>query len=297
MKRCISCCLLALCLLLVGCAASQAAEDGDGNHATVLYWTGADDSLLTELLAQQEPSKDVLMSSFRGSIQWQEQTVELSFLWGLYDGSIYLAEEQTQPELRCAVEAIPGCTTAVLVTFYGQEQLEEGCYALAWLDSGEIQWLLPELLADYPVRLLVPSPDLTQLIFWTKENAYYYDGQQVLDLAQHCGIEVGQDYWLTAHWQEDDIILTATNGTTTDCFVYDGETGYCRQTAAGLPCYIPDRQENGLQFYGGYGTLIQRGTLRVIDLHTGTVYDSGVSAETPYTVTTIGGELLVLLDE
>lgn len=299
MKRFISCCLLALCLLLSGCAAAPAAEEPGQDESAVLYWTGGEaNDLLGELLTQRETQRDVLMSSFRSSISWQGQTVGLSFLWGLYNGSIYLAEQQTQPELRCAVEAIPGNTSAVVLTVFDGEQLDEGRCALAWLDSGRIEWLLPELLADYPVRQLIPSPDLSQLLFWTKENAYYYDGQQVHDLAQLSGIEVGQAQWLTACWLEDDILLTLTDGSTVDCFVYDGQSGQCRQTVTAQPCYISDRQAKGLQFYGcGYGTLIQRGTLRIVDLCTGTVHDSGVAADAAYTVTTVGGELLVLSEE
>lgn len=58
--------------------------------------------------------------------------------------------------------------------------------------------------------------------------------------------------------------------------------------------YIPQRQEDGLQFYAGaaYATYRQNGTLWVTNLRTGDTHDTGVSADAPYHICTGGTALL-----
>ena len=57
--------------------------------------------------------------------------------------------------------------------------------------------------------------------------------------------------------------------------------------------YIPQRQEDGLQFYAGaaYATYRQNGTLWVTNLRTGDTHDTGVSADAPYHICTVGEDI------
>ena len=104
---------------------------------------------------------------------------------------------------------------AVLCRLRDPEQLDQGRYALAWLESSQLTWLLPDLLTPYGIWQLEVSPDLQQAIFLTRQadrqGAFYCDGQQVVDLASACGIAEGASPMLTARWLGADILVTATD--------------------------------------------------------------------------------------
>lgn len=63
--------------------------------------------------------------------------------------------------------------------------------------------------------------------------------------------------------------------------------------------YIPQRQEDGLQFYAGaaYATYRQTGNLWVTNLRTGDTHDTGVSADAPYHICTVGEDIAVVQEQ
>ena len=137
---------------------------------------------------------------------------------------------------------------AVLCRLRDPEQLDQGRYALAWLESGQLTWLLPDLLTPYGIWQLEVSPDLQQAIFLTKQanrqGAFYCDGQQVVDLAVACGIAEDASLMLTARWLGADILVIATDDGSqesrlTDVYVYDCATELARPTVSRAAAYIP----------------------------------------------------------
>lgn len=72
-----------------------------------------------------------------------------------------------------------------------------------------------------------------------------------------------------------------------------------RPTVSRAAAYIPQRQEDGLQFYTGaaYATYRQNGTLWVTDLRTGDTHDTGVSTDAPYHICTVGEDIAVVQEQ
>lgn len=72
-----------------------------------------------------------------------------------------------------------------------------------------------------------------------------------------------------------------------------------RPTVSRAAAYIPQRQEDGLQFYTGaaYATYRQNGTLRVTNLRTGETHDTGVSPDAPYHICTVGEAIAVVQEQ
>ena len=72
-----------------------------------------------------------------------------------------------------------------------------------------------------------------------------------------------------------------------------------RPTVSRAAAYIPQRQEDGLQFYTGaaYATYRQNGTLWVTGLRTGETHDTGVSADAPYHICTVGEDISVVQEQ
>ena len=174
--------------------------------------------------------------------------------------------------------------------------------------SGQLTWLLPDLLTPYGIWQLEVSPDLQQAIFLTKQanrqGAFYCDGQQVVDLAVACGIAEDASLMLTARWLGADILVIATDDGSqesrlTDVYGYDCATELARPTVSRAAAYIPQRQEDGLQFYAGaaYATYRQNGTLWVTNLRTGETHDTGVSADAPYHICTVGEDIAVVQEQ
>lgn len=229
---------------------------------------------------------------------------QLTFLWCQYDGQIFLQNQQED----WSAEPISGSMDAVLCRLRDPEQLDQGRYALVWLESGQLTWLLPDLLTPYGIWQLEVSPDLQQAIFLTRQadrqGAFYCDGQQVVDLASACGIAEGASPMLTARWLGADILVTATDDGSqeyrlTDVYGYDCATELARPTVSRAAAYIPQRQEDGLQFYTGaaYATYRQNGTLWVTNLRTGETHDTGVSADAPYHICTVGEDIAVVQEQ
>ena len=109
---------------------------------------------------------------------------------------------------------------------------------------------------------------------------------------------------LTARWLGADILVTATDDGSqesrlTDVYGYDCATELARPTVSRAAAYIPQRQEDGLQFYTGaaYATYRQNGTLWVTNLRTGETHDTGVSADAPYHICTVGEDIAVVQEQ
>ena len=75
------------------------------------------------------------------------------------------------------------------------------------------------------------------------------------------------------------------------------------QNWPGRPCPVPPptspQQQDGLQFYTGaaYATYRQNGTLWVTNLRTGETHDTGVSADAPYHICTVGEDIAVVQEQ
>lgn len=295
--------LSALCILLTGCSALP-VNTGD----EIAYWTGETPFNAAVIPAAPTCTDGVFYAdgqalpteTFSGTLP----EGQLTFLWCQYDGQIFLQNQQED----WSAEPISGSMDAALCRLRDPEQLDQGRYALAWLESGQLTWLLPDLLTPYGIWQLEVSPDLQQAIFLTRQadrqGAFYCDGQQVVDLASACGIAEGASPMLTARWLGADILVTATDDGSqesrlTDVYGYDCATELARPTVSRAAAYIPQRQEDGLQFYTGaaYATYRQNGTLWVTNLRTGETHDTGVSADAPYHICTVGEDIAVVQEQ
>ena len=198
--------LSALCILLTGCSALP-GNTGD----EIAYWTGETPFNAAVIPAAPTCTDGVFYAdgqalpteTFSGTLP----EGQLTFLWCQYDGQIFLQNQQED----WSAEPISGSMDAALCRLRDPEQLDQGRYALAWLESGQLTWLLPDLLTPYGIWQLEVSPDLQQAIFLTKQadrqGAFYCDGQQVVDLASACGIAEGASPMLTARWLGADILV------------------------------------------------------------------------------------------
>lgn len=324
MKKYWICLLLALCLLLTACGAQQEDPAQDGDTQTAAYWTGGDaaerkidtrtvhcDSAGFYLLRAEDASSrsPLVTEHFSGTLPDEELTVD--FLWCVYQDTVYV-QQPDDSEARLAVEPIPGCTTAVTVLVPDGDRLDHGHYALARLESNTLEWLFPEQLQELEIRQLEMTQDLSGAVFlkWVPDGDGYYelpfycDGRQLIDLEQSCGLAPHTSGAVGVRWAGEDILLTICSSwvkaeARMDVYCYHTDSGFWEQTVDDAPPYGQDDLEDGLQFYPGsrYATRQLKGQLCVIDLCSGTVRDTGISAQTQYTVYPQNGELAILTQQ
>lgn len=234
---------------------------------------------------------------FTSHVECAGEDIALSFAWCQYDGRIYLAEEQAS-NVRCSIEPIPGCTTAVMCKLFNRDSLDYGSYALCDLETDSMELLFPDIISAHHIRQLEISSDLTKAAFVTHEGGYCFDGEQVIDLAVLCSVEKEETFLFGTRWLGDELLFTVTDCTIhlaprVDCFLYHCEDGKWEQTMADIPQYVQGYQDNGLMIHGNYATLVTAGTLCVLDLRTGRQYDTELNADGLYSIAEIGGGLIV----
>lgn len=307
MKRTIACMLAISCLLLAGCAPKIDASEPSASQGVTIHRSGGqvyDIPEGYELVAglffrdgsfyafDSGDLTPVETAAFTGTVP--ELGWPLGFSWCAYDGEIILADIRTDD--RCTVEAIPGCTRAVLCRME-TDQPECGRYALCALDTGAVEWLFPEVLEDYDIRLLEVSPDMNRVVFTTDAGVYACDGQ-VTDLASASGAPTGRR--LGIRFVGEDVLLTAIDAETLEfqvsCYLCSG--GQWRQTVSDMPLYVQGYKEEGLQFHRTQATFVKNGDLWALDLRTGVQTDTGLSADGLYHVTeTRDGWLTALAED
>lgn len=306
MKRMIACILAIGCLLLAGCAPKTEATEPSDPQGVTIHRSGGriynipegyepvaglffrDSSFYAFDSGDLTPVETAVFDGTVPALGWA-----LGFAWCVYGGEIILTDVQTDD--RCTVEAIPGCTQAVLCRVE-TEQPECGRYALCSLDTGAVEWLFPEELGDYDIRLLEVSPDVSRVVFTTDSGVYACDGQ-ITDLAAAGGAPSGRR--LGVRFVGEDVLLIAIDAETLEpqvsCYLCSG--GQWRQTASDMPLYVQGYQEEGLQFHRTQATFTKDGSLWTLDLRTGAQTDTGLSASGLYHVTETQDGWLVALAE
>lgn len=249
--------LLALCLLLSGCGIRQDHTAQDGDVASPA--TGGGDQLPAEVVygnddgfylqnGQDSASRSPLVTEhFSGSLPWGEQELAVDFLWCVFREKIYVHQPDSAGT-NIIVEPIQGCSSAVTVLVPDEDRMDLGRYALARLEDQTVEWLFPQQLQGLAIRQLEMAPDLSKAVFLSRienengfyEIPFYCDGQQLVNLAESCGVEINGDGAVGVRWDGENIRLSIADSWVNadahaDVYLYHSDSGVWEQTAQDVP--------------------------------------------------------------
>lgn len=237
-------------------------------------WFYGDDALY---LVKMHDVQKIPTGFFSAQVTTEEGDLgELSFRWYLYEDSIYMEYdwEEDMP-IRCTIDSIPGCTTAVLLHI-ASDQIGGGYhFMLCDLEKNILVDPFAGRLSEYDsIDTLVLSPDLTEALFTTNKStsAYLINEQEIRLLFS----DVDQ---VNGMWLEEALFLCVldleeTGSACMDGYLYHAEQDMLLQTVSGRPTYrseqLDGKVSGALAMYGcAYAACFESGMLHFLDLRSG----------------------------
>ncbi len=216
--------------------------------------------------------KEIEFSEYTAEIIPQVKYSKFGVTWAYVNEELYLGGKSGW----YSTQKIPGCEDKVLLS-YQQKELDYKApfFRVFDINTKEILSIYPDYIeADYYVEEVWVSPDLSDVVFLTKTEVYYYDGTRVTKIEQFEDKLEGLTSTVIT-MEEGKILVLGTNSKLSEvcCYVYDFATDelierkYSSDAESDEYIVTYDQDYGGLGFR--YGRCYKNGYFTIVDLLTG----------------------------
>ena len=237
--------------------------------------------------------EELIYSLFETQITDKDKIYNIRLEWAVKNDDLMIKNVEELPS-GWSLKKVKGNSDYVFLLVGEKQGYIRNVY-MCELPSNNIKPVFQENISDYFVYGIEVSTDLKHVVLNTDERDYYYNGTELISLAEVCGLEVAQRVVGTLVGEE--VLISATDEKNLISFyVYKPSGNTCKATIQLQADINIDDRNKGFKRYGdAYATDYLDGYLVVWNLTTGNRQATDISLSMVEDIFSIDDETLLVI--